>query len=457
MVTVNAKDFGLMPNAEQLQHAAIQQAIDYCFAQGGGEVVISKGNYRLGDIRLRSHITLRLESGVHLMGSQNPEDYFNHRADTVEPIAPERITDAPYVGLWTIHGETQYEEDKPEYRFRRLPASRWNNALIRAIDAQDVKVIGERDSIIDGMNCFDPQGEEEYRGPHGMTFYNCKNVELRGYTMQQSGNWAHWFLFSENITMDGVQTLAGHDGVDFFTCRNLVVRNCEFHTGDDCIAGFGNVNVHVADCLLNSSCSAMRFGATNALIERCCMEGPGRYCFRGSLSKEEKVAGAPSALVGHRNNMLSAFTYYADYSMPIPTQPGNILITDCEFKNADRFLHYNFSGNETWQRYRPLDSIEFRNIKATNVAMPINAYGTQDVPLSLTLRKVSMTVKDEMANKSLIHACHYKSIVVDGLDVQGKVGNLICKWSDGAIAVNHLQGVSDTVVAATEPFFAKRI
>lgn len=457
MLTVNAKDFGLIPNVEELQHGAIQKAIDHCFAQGGGDVVIPRGVYHLGDIRLRSHITLRLESGVHLMGSRNPEDYFNHRGDKVEPIAPERITDAPYVGLWTIHGETEYEENKPEYRFRRLPASRWNNAIIRAIDAEDIKVIGERDSVIDGVNCFDPQGEEDYRGPHGMTFYNCKNVELKGYTIQQTGNWAHWLLFCENIIITDVQTLAGHDGADFFSCRNIAVENCVFHTGDDCIAGFGNINVHISDCLLNSSCSAMRFSATNALIEHCRMVGPGQYCFRGSLSKEEKAAGAPSALIGHRNNMLSAFTYYADFSMPIPALPGNILIADCEFENADRFLHYNFSGNETWQRYRSLDSIEFRNIKATNVAMPINAYGAEKVPLSLVLRNIDMSVKEEMADKNLIHACHYRSIVVDGLKVRGKVKNLICKWSDGYISLRGLEGVPDTVVTDSKPFFAQGI
>ena len=457
MITVNARDFGLVPDSQELQHEAIQRAIDHCFAQGGGEVVISKGEYRMGDIRLRSHITLRLESGVHLMGSQNPEDYFNHRRDTVEPIAPEQITDAPYVHLATIKGETAYEENKSEYRFRRKAASRWNNALIRAIDAQDVKIIGERDSVIDGMNCFDPQGEELYRGPHGMTFYGCKNVELRGYTIRQTGNWAHWLLFSENITMTDVQTLAGHDGVDFFDCTNVTVKSCEFYTGDDCIAGFGNVNVYVADCMLNSSCSAMRFGATNALIERCRMVGPGRYCFRGSLTAQEKEACAPSVLVGHRNNMLSAFTYYADYSMPIPVQPGNIVIADCQFENADRFLHYNFSGNETWQRYRPLDSIEFRNITATNVAMPINAYGTQEVPLTLVLRNVDMAVKEEMADKALIHACHYKNITVDGLRVQGQVGHLLRVWSQGEVHLTDIEGVDAAVEQAQEPFFAKRI
>ncbi len=148
---------------------------------------------------------------------------------------------------------------------------------------------------------------------------------------------------------------------------------------------------------------------------------------------------------------------YADYSMPIPQQPGNILIVDCEFENADRFLHYNFSGNETWQRYRPLDSIEFRNIKATHVAMPINAYGTVEVPLTLVLRNIDMTVKEEMAQQDLIHACYYKSIIIDGLKVQGKVGSLIRKWSDGNIQIDCLNGTSATIVTADAPFSTRRI
>ena len=74
MITVNAKDFGLTDGAVELQHKKIQNAIDNCFKQGGGEVIIPKGKYRLGDIRIRSNVTLRLESGAYLMGSNDPED-----------------------------------------------------------------------------------------------------------------------------------------------------------------------------------------------------------------------------------------------------------------------------------------------------------------------------------------------------------------------------------------------
>ena len=453
MLTVNAKDFGLISDIDELQHSKIQCAIDTCFKAGGGEVIIPKGKYRLGDIRIRSNITLRLESGAYLMGSNDPQDYFNYLNDTVEPLDPSRITDAPYVHLSTIHGETEYNENDPNYRFRRLPGSRWNNALIRAIDAKNIKIIGQRDSVIDGMNCFDAVGEELYRGPHGICFYNCESIELSGYTIRQTGNWAHWLLFSKNITMDGILVTEGHDGVDFFDCTNATVTNCEFYTGDDCIAGFGNLNVYVSDCILNSSCSAFRFGGTNVYVERCHMYGPGKYCFRGSLTPEEKAASAPSQLEGHRNNMLSVFTYYSDYSMPIPFLPGNIVINDCTFDNADRFLHFNFSGNETWQRYRPLNSIEFRNIKATDIRMPLNLYGKKGEEVSLTLRNVDIAIAPNMENRSLIHACNFNRILLDDVKVTGKLNSLVHKWSDGDIVTKNVEcDTNETFTVATEVF-----
>ena len=458
MITLNAIDFGLISDIPELQHTKIQKAIDTCFANGGGEVVIPKGNYRIGDIRIRSNITLRLESGVHLMGSNDPEDYFNYLKDEIEPLDKSRVTDAPYVHLSTIHGETQYNENDPNYRFRRLPGSRWNNALIRAIDAKNIKIIGCRDSVIDGMNCFDAIGEEDYRGPHGICFYNCEDIELKGYTIRQTGNWAHWLLFSKNITMDNILVTEGHDGVDFFDCTNASVTNCEFYTGDDCIAGFGNVNVYVSDCILNSSCSAFRFGGTNVYVERCRMYGPGKYCFRGSLTPEEKAAAAPSHLKGHRNNMLSIFTYYSDFSMPIPVTPGNIVIADSVFDNSDRFLHFNFSGSETWQRYKPLDSIEFRNIKALGIRMPLNLYGKAGEEVSLTLRNVDISLDPSLENKSLVHACNFKSIVFDGVRISGKLDALVRKWSEGDITVRNTEcEVNFTSTVATEKFLTPHV
>ena len=85
--------------------------------------------------------------------------------------------------------------------------------------------------------------------------------------------------------------------------------------------------------------------------------------------------------------------YYADYSVPIPEEPGNIVIEDCEIYGADRVLHYNFSGNETWQRYRPMRNITFKNIKATNVSMPMTLYGTESNKVELTMENIFINMR----------------------------------------------------------------
>ena len=187
---------------------------------------------------------------------------------------------------------------------------------------------------------------------------------------------------------------AGHDGIHFTTCDNITIRNCQFYTGDDCVAGFDNLNVLVEDCELNSACSAFRMGGTNVLIQRCHVYAPAKYMFRGVMRMEDKRAGILSndaAGVKMRYNMLSLFTYYADNSVVIRNTPGNIIVRDCTVEGADRFLHFNYSGNEPWQRNRPLTSITFENIRATGIAMPLTAYGDVDEKCELILKNIDFS------------------------------------------------------------------
>ncbi len=450
--TISILETGAMPGAAALQTDAIQRAIDRVFAAGGGEVTIPAGVFRSGDIRLRSNVTLHLLCGSRLLGSRDPMDYFHYRTDPVEPLDPAEIADVPYVPLGTIHGETVYEPDRPDYRFKRLPGTRWNNALIRAIDAENIAVIADEDAEIDGCNPYDSIGEESYRGPHGMTLFRCSNIRLRGYTIRDTGNWAHNLLFCTNITVNNIHVLAGHDGFDAAVCTNVSVCGSEFRTGDDCIAGFGNTNVRVADCLLNSSCSALRFGGTNVLVRGCVMEGPGTYGFRGALPSAEKISGAPSVHGGRR--MLSAFTYYADYSLPIPEQPGAIRVEDCQIRNTDRFLHYNFSGNETWQRQRPLESIMFRNVTAEGIARPLTAYGTADCPLTLELQDVDVTMRSDATSVPFLQLAHYDEVRLTRVRVTNTCApELIQTWTDGEIRLRGVaHGAACDVCAAAEPF-----
>ena len=258
---INICDYGSLDTGKPCTRY-IQKAIDDCFLSGGGEVIIPTGVYSVGGLRLRSGVTLHLLENAVLMGSIDPDEYNDYLHDTIEPISKEeRESYAPTAKK----GASLWEDSRPH--------SRWNNAIIRAIHAKNIAIIGEYGSEINGQNCFDAQGEEGYRGPHAINMWFCENVTLRGYTVRDSANWAHAIQNSQNIMVSELMVLGGHDGFDVRTCDNITIENCRFLTGDDCIAGFDNIGVTVRNCYFESSCNMLRFGGTDVLVENCTFDG----------------------------------------------------------------------------------------------------------------------------------------------------------------------------------------
>ncbi len=433
------------------QTAILQKAIDECFLAGGGEVQLLAGEHHTGGIRLRSRVTLHLLAGAKLIGSRNPADYFHWREDMLEPLPAEEVTDQE----WEPSSSSPDSLDEPTPI--RIPGSRWNNALIRLIHAKDAAVIGEEGSLIDGMDPYDELGEEFYRGPHGIDAFYCENLRFSGYTVQNTGNWAHSLAYCRNLVFEGLTAIAGHDGIHITNCQNVQIERCEFYTGDDCIAGFANQNVTVQKCEINTACSAFRFAGTNVYVSDCHIFGPARHVFRGSLTKEEKIAGAHPQKDGkHRFNMLSLFTYYGDYTFPIPLEPGNIVISHCRVENADRFLHYNYSGNERWQNNRPLASVRFEHIEATGVSMPLTAYGHEDLLFRLDIADSSIAFEPGV-DVPVMHLSNCERVNLRNVDiVREGTAPLALYWGDKvnltATDVRCPEGVEPCLTRADQPF-----
>ena len=387
----------------------IQKAIDACFFEGGGTVEVGSGDYHVGCIRLRSHITLHLLENARLIGSRNTEDYFTVEKDRVEPLSAEEISDIRWIPL-----DKRTPEDK--YSWLNTIGTTWNHAVIRAVRAEDIAIIGETGSVIDGADCYDPQGEEDYRGPHGINIHASKNITLRGYTIQNTGNWAHCLVNCENVTAGGLTVKGGHDGFDIMACRHAHLYDCVFHTGDDCVAGYGSSDIEVEHCVMNTACSAFRIGGRDIRIHDCRLYGPAEYLFRGSLSQEEKIAGNPrfNSVNGkdeaHRYNMLSAFTYFAADGIEVKDVPGNIVISDCSFENIDRFVHYNFSGNEPWQMLYPLSDIRFERISASEIKLPFTLYGDEKLPLTAVFEDITLSLSEDYEHGALIQAANYEKL-----------------------------------------------
>ena len=445
---------------------AIQAAIDACFSSGGGTVEVPAGCFLTGGIRLRSNVTLHLLKDACLVGSRNPEDYMGFLQDTLEPLDACDKTDDVWVSV----------KERKSYDFMKKPGGRWTNGLIRAIDAHDIAIIGEENSVIDGRDCYDERGEEEYRGPHGISLHRCERILLSGYTVRNSANWAHAMFSCRDIKVERVTVLAGHDGIHLTGCDDTDIRDCHFYTGDDCVAGIDNIGLTVEGCEMNTACSAFRLGGTHIRIRRCHMFGPARYLFRGSLSLEEKILGvqtpeenADGAHLpgnkgegasteegsGHRYNMLSAYTYYADFSRKIREQPGDIVMEDCRIACVDRLVHYNFSGNEPWQNNRPLHDIAFRRIQAEDVKMPLTVYGSPEEKVTFVMEDSLVSFAKDAGPDAFCWACNYEKLCLERVTIRNLYqSSVVLAWSEGPVLLEKVDvqsGVA-SVRRAERPF-----
>lgn len=185
-------DIILMPNGKELVTESIQSVIDMCAGEGGGEVHYSEGIYYSGTLELKSNVVLQLDKGSSLRGSDNYKNYIN-------------------------------------------------DAFIFGKDVSDFAIQGE--GTIDGVDCYNPLGEEGFRGPHCIRLINCKNFTLKEFTIINSANWAINCRYCSCAFLDRISIRGGHDGLHTRFCDNFRVNGCDSRTGDDTLRKF---NLYIA-------------------------------------------------------------------------------------------------------------------------------------------------------------------------------------------------------------------
>ncbi len=360
---------GVTPDADEPQTQAIQKVLDLC-KDSGGTVVFPKGTYRVSSLLLHSGTTVLLRSGAVLLGSENCDDY--EVFDVPEDVSLR--TDQELI--------PQYFGDKKRPEYRR--------AMLSAYGAHNISIIGEPRSVIDGQNCFDPDGEEHYRGPHGIFLSNCKDVVLKGYTIRHSGNFMHQLDACENITMTDVTSLGGSDGIHLHCCKNTEINRCVFRTGDDCIAGINLRNLHVNNCVLNSSCQAFRIGGVDLLAENCHVYGPGYYPHRVTIVKSKTEILPREA---GRHNLYAMMIFFASETFPAEEHSQRIVFRNMIVENADRVLHYHADSAGDLQSGDRLRELTFENVRFTGLERSSVVNASAEEPLTVRLRDVTAEFK----------------------------------------------------------------
>jgi len=241
--TFNITKYGAKTTAKAaVNQKAIQKAIDACSKAGGGKVVVPKGTFMTGAITLKSHVNLVVEEGATLKFAFEPSLYpivltrwEGLDCKNLSPcIYAYKQTDIAITGKGTIDGNGNNDTwwqwcGKDRYGWEPGEIGQNMGSRARLLKyAEDGVDMNER--VFSAKDALRPQLINPYQ---------CDGVLIEDVTLLDSPFWVIHPLLSKNITVRGVKINndgPNGDGCDPESCDGVLIENCYFNTGDDCIA-----------------------------------------------------------------------------------------------------------------------------------------------------------------------------------------------------------------------------
>ncbi len=242
--TFNIVNFGAAEGASSLDNRrAINDAIDKANANGGGCVLVPAGEWLTAPITLKSNVNLIVSEGATLKFSTDYADFMPAVLTRWEGVDCYNMQPLIYAyeagnigitGKGVIDGcgseETWwYMKGKKQFGWREGLISQEQVGRPRLLEADrtELSVDNRNMNVEDGLR------------PQLINIYKCQDVLIEGVTLRNSPFWVIHPLMVENLVVRGV-TIESHgpnsDGCDPESSKNVLIDDCYFDTGDDCIA-----------------------------------------------------------------------------------------------------------------------------------------------------------------------------------------------------------------------------
>ncbi|GHV36773.1 glycoside hydrolase [Bacteroidia bacterium] len=227
VITINIKD---AKDATKV----INKAIVDVNKAGGGKVIIPQGEFYTAGITLLSNVNLHLEEGAVLKFFTDPQKYLPAVLTAWEGLDCYNLRPLIYAyqqeniaitGTGTLDGQASndnwwaWKSAKVEGKLPRQILDDWCDANVP---------IEKR--ILNADNKLRPPFIQPYQ---------CKNVLIEGVTINRSPFWLIHPLMCEYVIVRGVKMDSNgpnSDGCDPESSKNVLIEDCYFNTGDDCIA-----------------------------------------------------------------------------------------------------------------------------------------------------------------------------------------------------------------------------
>jgi polygalacturonase len=234
-------DFGAKGDGVTSNTDAFRKAIEACHASGGGRVVVPAGKFLTGPIYLKSNVNLHITEKATIVFSRNTKDYplvlVRWEGMDCMNYSPQIYaygeSNIAITGSGTIDGNADKDNWWP---WKGRAQYGWKTGTPNQTKARDSLHVLMHNKVDPRKRIF---GEGHYLRPYMIQPYNCKNLLISGVKLIESPMWFISPVMCENVTIEKVR-ISSHgpntDGCDPDACKNVLIKDCYFDTGDDCIA-----------------------------------------------------------------------------------------------------------------------------------------------------------------------------------------------------------------------------
>lgn len=382
--TIPARDFSVTDHGAKGDGVtdcteAFRRAIEACNRDGGGRVIVPKGVFLTGAIHLKSNMELHLEKDSIIRFSTDTKKYplVFTRFECTEVMNFSPLIYAFEQENIAITGEGTLDGQGATWH-------EWKSSS----DTQLLVKMGN-EGVPVAQRLF---GEGHKLRPNFVQPLRCRNVLIEGVRLINSPMWVLNPVYCTNVTIRGVTVDTkgpNTDGCDPDSCTDVLIKDCTFSDGDDCIAVKSGRDVDGRR--VNIPCQ-------NIVIQNCKFAAG-----HGGVTMGSETAG------GIRNVFAENCHFDSpdlDMAMRFKTNPArggcieNIYLRNCSIKTAKFGIHltqrYGGNGAKSGTEKPPIRNIDIRDSQfATLTKAPIFIEGFSD-----DLKITDVTIADCVFEKT---------------------------------------------------------
>lgn len=370
---------------------AIRKAIAACHEAGGGRVVVPGGTFLTAAIHLKSGVNLHLADDATLKFIPEPQKYLPLVLVRFEGIECMNYSPLIYAfkqqniavtGKGTLDGAATWEN--------------WWHKVVQGKDTnsprsgQLLMSYGERGTPV-AERVF---GEGHLLRPNFIQPIRCQNILIEGVTITNSPMWVINPVLSTNVTVRGVKVTShgpNNDGCNPDSSRDVLIEDCLFDTGDDCIAiksgknadgrriNVPSENIIIRNCTMRDGHGGVVLGSEtsggvrNVFAEDCVMDSPNLD--RALRLKTNAERGGPIENIFFRNVKVGRvahsvltidLVYWRVQHGPFPPTVRNIEMRNVTSASSPRVLWVVGNTNSIIENVRVIDST-FKGVEGPDV------------------------------------------------------------------------------------------